>query len=60
MWEGQWDEHINDLFDKYEKIFGCDPDTYEDIAYEAMDYDKFCFYIEECLRKNKSIPNIVK
>ena len=47
MWEGQWDEHINSLFDKYEQKFGCDPDTYEDIVYEAMDYDEFCNYIEE-------------
>ena len=60
MWEGQWDEHINSLFDKYEQKFGCDPDTYEDIVYEAMDYDEFCNYIEECLRENNSIPNILK
>lgn len=60
MWKGQWDEHINALFDKYEEKFGGDPDTYEGILYEAMDYEEFCGYIEECLNKNKEIPDIVK
>lgn len=60
MWKGKWDNHINNLFIKYDDKFGCEPDTYEDIIYEAMNYDEFCGYIEECLEKNKSIPYIVK
>lgn len=60
MWNGKLDKHINTLFDKYEEKFGCDPDTYEGILYEAMDYNEFCGYIEKCLKKNKPIPKVVK
>ena len=60
MWEGKWDDHIKKLFLEYRDKFGCSPDTYEDILYEAMSYDELCGYIEECLEKNKSIPYVVK
>ena len=60
MWKGKFDEHMKDLFIQYDEKFGCDPDTYEEIIYEAMDYDEFSGYIEKCLKENKSIPKVVK
>lgn len=60
MWEGKWNEYMKDLFIKYNDKFGCSPDTYEEIIYEAMDYEEFCGYIEECLKKNKEIPDVVE
>ena len=54
MWEGLFDDKMRNLFIEYEKMFGDDPDTYEEIAYHAMSYDEFVGYIEECLEKGWS------
>ncbi len=59
MWEGLFDYVMEKLFDLYEERFGCDPDTYEEIAYYAMSYDEFAGYIKECLEKDVEIPDVV-
>lgn len=60
MWEGLFDDKMRKLFIEYEKMFGDDPDTYEEIAYHAMSYDEFADYIEECLEKGLEICDVVK
>lgn len=60
MWKGRFDEELRILFDEYEKKFGCDPDTYEEIAYYAMSYDEFSGYIKECLKKGVEIVEVVE
>lgn len=60
MWKGKFDGKLNALFDEYEKMFGCDPDTYEEIAYYAMSYDEFSEYIKECIKKGIEIDEIVE
>ena len=59
MWKGRFDEEIRMLFDEYEKKFGCDPDTCEEIAYYAMSYDELAKYIKECLEKGVEIDEVV-
>ena len=59
MWEGEFDDEMKKLFDLYEERFGCDPDEYEEIAYDLMSYDEFAGYIEECLEKGVEIPDVV-
>lgn len=60
MWEGKWDDHIKKLFLEYRDKFGCSPDTYEDILYEAMSYDELCGYIEKSLKLGKEIDDVVE
>ncbi|MGN0577128.1 MAG: hypothetical protein ACI4J4_00765 [Ruminiclostridium sp.] len=60
MWKGVFDEKMEKLFDEYNERFGCDPDTYEEIAYHAMSYDEFAGYIEECLEKGLEISRVVE
>ena len=60
MWEGLFDDKMRNLFIEYDEKFGCDPDTYEEIAYHAMSYDEFVVYIEECLEKGLEICDVVK
>lgn len=60
MWKGKWDDRMKELFLKYDDKFGCEPDTYEDILYEAMSYDEFCKYIEESLNQGKEIDDVVE
>ncbi len=59
MWKGKFDDNLNELYNKYEEKFGCDPDTYEEIAYYAMTYDEFVGYIKKCLVKGLEIPDVV-
>ena len=59
MWEGLFDEDMKKLFDLYEERFRCDPDTYEEIAYDLMSYDEFAGYIKEWLNKDVEIPEVV-
>lgn len=35
------------------------PDEFDDIAYYAMDYDKFVGYIKECIKQKKEMDEIV-
>ena len=60
MWEGQWDDKMKELFIAYDNMFGCLPDTYEEIVYYAMSYDEFCDYIKTCLAEKKEIPYVVQ
>ena len=59
MWKGNYDDALDKLFDTYYDKFGCDPDTYAEIAYELMTYEEFTGYIKECLEKNVEIPDVV-
>ena len=60
MWKGKVDSHLIEIANKYYDEFGCDPDTYEEIAYECMTYEEFCGYIEECLEKHVEIDEVVE
>lgn len=60
MWKGKYDDAMKKVFIAYNDRFGCDPDTYAEIAYELMTYDEFSGYIKECLEKNVEIPDVVK
>ena len=59
MWEGKYTKEMDQLFTQYAKMFGGDPDGYDDIAYEGMSYDKFLGYIKECLEKHKDMPEVI-
>jgi len=58
-WKGKVDGALKKLFDLYYEKFGCAPDTYAQIYYSCMTYEKFSAYIQECLDKNVEIPYVV-
>lgn len=60
MWKVEFDDRLKSLFNEYEKMFGCYPDTYEEIAYFAMTYDEFVGYIEKSLKQKIEIDEVVK
>ena len=59
MWKGKFDDAMKALFIEYYDRFGCEPDTYEEIAYQNMTYDEFSGYIKECLEKGVEIDMVV-
>ncbi len=58
-WKGKYDNKMKKLFWAYNGKYGCDPDTYAEIAYELMTYEEFSRYIKECLEKNVEIPDVI-
>ena len=54
FWEGKIDEKLDDLYDKYDDIFGVFPDGYFDLDY-SFSYDEFCEAIEKSLKNHKEI-----
>ena len=60
MWEGKYDEKLNQLYDEYYERFGCLPDTYEEIYYDDMSYDEFVGYINQALEKNVEIDEVIE
>ena len=60
MWKEKFDDKLRTIFNEYEKMFGCYPDTYEEIAYFAMSYDECVGYIEESLKQGVEIDEVVE
>ncbi len=60
MWEGKVTEELKELYIQYAELFdGMYPDEYDDITYYDMTYDEFVGYIKKCIKKKKSMCEIV-
>ena len=60
MWEKEVTEELKQLFFKYAKMFDDGyPDEYDELNYDSMTYERFVWYIRECLRTGKEMPDVV-
>lgn len=60
MWNGRITEELKKLTREYaNQHHGIGPDGYDDLCYDAMDYEEFVGYIKEALQTGKELPDVV-
>ena len=60
MWNGKVTKELRDLFSEYsEKFYGCEPDEYDELYYDAFTYEEFVAAIKESLKKGVELPGVV-
>ena len=60
MWEGKVTEELLASGEQYIKATGgISPDSYDELCYEAMTYERFVGYIREALKKGVELPDVV-
>lgn len=60
MWEQEFTEELEELYEQYIDRFGPAPDEYIELCYNAMTYDEFVGYIKECLKTGEEMPEVVE
>lgn len=53
-------EELERLFEEYAaQHHGVEPDGYDELCCDAMDYEEFIGFIKEALRTGKEMPDVV-
>ena len=56
--ERKYTPELDALEDEYLKMFGCLPETYIQVCYDAMTYETYIKCIRKALKKKKELPYI--
>ena len=61
LWTGKFTEELEELYDKYEEIFGEYPGRYMEIesSYSTMSYEEYVGYIKESIQQKRALPYVM-
>lgn len=58
MWEGEMTQELKELYDEYERLFGCYPDEYIDFYVSELSYDEYVEKIKYCIDNNLEFQDL--
>ena len=58
MWYGEMTSELDELYDRYDEIFGNYPDAYDDLEYGPDDYDDYVADIKKAIEEKKELPHV--
>lgn len=54
MWYGKMTNELENLYDQYYKIFGVEPDGYQEVEYGQSEYGDYVSDIKRALKEKKN------
>ena len=58
MWYGKMTSELEQLYDEYYEIFGCEPDGYQEVEYGQSEYQQYMEDIKTAIQKKEELPEI--
>lgn len=60
MWHGDMTEELENLYDKYYEMFGCEPGGYQEVDYGPKNYMTYVNDIKKAIKLKKELPSVAK
>jgi hypothetical protein len=58
MWHGSMTKELENLYDQYYKMFGVEPDGYQEVDYGQEEYSDYVKDIKTAIENNTELPDI--
>lgn len=58
MWYGNATKELEALYDEYYNLFGCEPDSYQEVEYGQSDYEDYVRDIRIAIKEKIELPEV--